>query len=485
MYVCSLYARWLNFVVQKLQTRTRFRNKITHSQILRVSALFLCCAVLEANAAAEKPTHEEVQQFLAECAAADLAPDFVAKFGTDYSGLDLSDVSFKGSRFSTGLARANFQACDLSGATLHWAQCDGVNFRDADLSNISANNASFRAADLRGAKLDGASFYYSRFQQARAAGVDFSKSEMRECRFSGADLSNSTFAGIKNDLTWCVFSEADLTGADLSGIDFTKVDFRNATLVGTKFSGANLHQADFTGADLQDVQFDRANLYGAIFENVQGIDEQTLQNLRRRAARGRFEFFLGIKDLLETPIFPLLLFLVAGPWAVFLATNWRKRRAAADSMQQHSLQFGIRSLLIFMTLVALFVSVGSLSLFALYSLTIASAFYLMVAQVALDRIAERSARVSWLAIGAACIYPLLNFLFFVMAGPFNIFDGFFIALTTLIAPLAAIVAGVTVVIRRSWRAGHIAWLSAIGFALWIACIAFANLWLISEIAAGV
>lgn len=75
----------------------------------------------------------------------------------------------------------------------------------------------------------------------------------------------------------------ELSGVNLSGIDFSYIDlyrvnftganlcnciFSNADLTKTKFIGSNLSNANFDGANLTDTKFACANLSGAVFTNT-------------------------------------------------------------------------------------------------------------------------------------------------------------------------------------------------------------------------
>lgn len=66
----------------------------------------------------------------------------------------------------------------------------------------------------------------------------------------------------------CDFQNADLSEADLSGVNCTGADFTNANLEGTNFSGATLTNAIFIGARLNNVRFSGATLDGAFFNNT-------------------------------------------------------------------------------------------------------------------------------------------------------------------------------------------------------------------------
>ena len=56
------------------------------------------------------------------------------------------------------------------------------------------------------------------------------------------------------------FSDANLSGMDLSGSYLEDANFSGAKLVGTSLSGANLLRANFVGANMQNADLSRARL---------------------------------------------------------------------------------------------------------------------------------------------------------------------------------------------------------------------------------
>jgi uncharacterized protein YjbI with pentapeptide repeats len=73
---------------------------------------------------------------------------------------------------------------------------------------------------------------------------------------TGADLRGADFS--KVDLC-----EADLRGANLSGAKLGEADLRKVNLRGANLPGADLHEADLREADLRGANLARANLTGA------------------------------------------------------------------------------------------------------------------------------------------------------------------------------------------------------------------------------
>ena len=95
------------------------------------------------------------------------------------------------------------EGANLPWANLSSAMVEQVNFAQCDLSHSLATDSYFRGSDFSGANL---------------TGVDFSRSDLRDCNFSGANL----------------------TGADFENVDVSGSDFTGAILEGARFPGANL-----------------------------------------------------------------------------------------------------------------------------------------------------------------------------------------------------------------------------------------------------
>ena len=71
---------------------------------------------------------------------------------------------------------------------------------------------------------------------------------------------------------------ADLSGADLYGVDLTSASLRAADLTGANLTSANLYRVDLTGANLTDAVLTRANLTGV---DLTGVDLAFAKNLDR------------------------------------------------------------------------------------------------------------------------------------------------------------------------------------------------------------
>lgn len=78
------------------------------------------------------------------------------------------------------------------------------------------------------------------------------------CYFGERDLTGVDLSGAR--LRDTRFLRADLSDANLSGIDGFRAKFVSSRLVGTKFDGARLTDSDFTKADLTNASLVKADL---------------------------------------------------------------------------------------------------------------------------------------------------------------------------------------------------------------------------------
>ena len=116
----------------------------------------------------------------------------------------------------------------------------------------------------------------------------------------GADLSDADLTGVNlygANLTWANLTGANLYGANLTGANLTRVNLyradltysnlRRANLTGAILTNVNLTDANLTGADLTSANLTRANLRFANLNNVNLYRaDLTYSNLRRANLTG-------------------------------------------------------------------------------------------------------------------------------------------------------------------------------------------------------
>src|SRR5436853_5938268 len=85
---------------------------------------------------------------------------------------------------------------------------------------------------------------------------DFSQAQLRGAHLGGIDLSGANFM------------EADLSGADFAGANLVNANFSKADLTGVCFRGADLSGANLSGADMRLATLEGARLSGVDLTNT-------------------------------------------------------------------------------------------------------------------------------------------------------------------------------------------------------------------------
>ncbi|MGU3492569.1 DUF2169 domain-containing protein [Xanthobacteraceae bacterium A53D] len=218
--------------------------------------------------------------------------------GADLTGANLSQVDGAGANLSdTRLADARLFKVHLAGASLRGAQMSQNTLMEGDLEG----------ADLSGAMLDGLTFIktslrravfdQATLRQCQILQVDLTEARMARafvdrCAFISpiapglmageADLRGSSFIGEANlagaDLSGVLASDCSFYGADLTGARFTRAILDRAVLAQGKLAGADLRLAslrqtlldgaDLTGADLAGAQALECRLHRALLSHA-------------------------------------------------------------------------------------------------------------------------------------------------------------------------------------------------------------------------
>ena len=180
----------------------------------------------------------------------------------NFTGMDLTGIDLA----AANLGEADFTGATLTGATLWVASGDGATFDGADLSGAQAQRArlgssvgtNFSGANLTDAVLDdasGAVLVGAVLNEARVtlkeptdltgaytAGASLDLNSNYEWSLTGLDLSD-TYIGPEfsadgllritdlsgSNVEWASFSDVDLTGANVAGVDLSKTAFNDAS----------------------------------------------------------------------------------------------------------------------------------------------------------------------------------------------------------------------------------------------------------------
>ncbi|MDE2638806.1 MAG: pentapeptide repeat-containing protein [Chloroflexota bacterium] len=246
----------------------------------------------------------------------------------DLSGLNLSGMDLRG----RNLHLANLKNADLSDSNLMYVQ-----LTDMDLSNAKLSKSNLTDADLSGTNLSlanlsesilaYANLINSNLSHARLEKADLSVAKINRADFSHADLTGANLSDflpeeygetLLNDEAFdymlkargytyvnlshatlrdakmqrMLLEPADLTGADLTRVDFTGSRIASASLADSILNSANLSKCyiltcDFSGAKMQHVDlsesecvysnFSNAKLSGANLEGFTVADVETVE----------------------------------------------------------------------------------------------------------------------------------------------------------------------------------------------------------------
>ena len=218
-------------------------------------------------------------------------------------------------RLRASPGHANFEHARLFALGLDGMNFAGANFNNANLSETNIRGANLVGATFVNAYLSAAKFDHSDLRRARFTGATF-LTTAEGANFGGADLShtsgyliapsgifayaNLSQAKLRPDMSnqpmgllHTIFSEADLTRANLTGADLGFANLSSATLTdaivrGTSFDQADLSRADFRGADVTNAIFTQADVAQTDFRRVVG--RATMRGLATAHNRGEAKF---------------------------------------------------------------------------------------------------------------------------------------------------------------------------------------------------
>jgi len=126
---------------------------------------------------------------------------------------------------------------------------------------LKSNGKKGVPADLSGANLSGIDLSEVNLLLAKLSGVNFSGATLVLADLSQADLSGANLSGA--DLSGADLLLTDFSDADFSGADLSVADLSGANLSNAKLQAASLPQTDLSGADLSKSDLSRTDLSGA------------------------------------------------------------------------------------------------------------------------------------------------------------------------------------------------------------------------------
>ncbi|MEK9968143.1 MAG: pentapeptide repeat-containing protein [Ferrovibrio sp.] len=225
----------------------------------------------------------EAEMMACDMSAADLTSANFAK--ADLRGADLSRAVLTNTRFNdaqlgpyqssrdeasqaTKLHSAKIRGAVFSGATLLEAAFDKANLQDTSFAYARLENVSFRGADLRGANFAKADLGDGMADMIEAHGGKverpMGKEQLLEAIAQHAEwIASDGRRGSRAILHGLNLAGAKLVAADLSGADLSEVNFAGADLSGAKLICTDLRHANLSRARIQNADFRGAMLDGA------------------------------------------------------------------------------------------------------------------------------------------------------------------------------------------------------------------------------
>lgn len=178
-----------------------------------------------------------------------------------YSRNGLRPAEFNESVAIVRAARRPLEHLNLDGANIECADLSSLEMLRTSGQSMHATGATFDKSILAGAVLNYSELNGAKFRHVRMDHVFFQKSNMLVANLFAAEARNANF------------SEATLTGANLS----------NGVFTGTDFSGANLgsvemHNADFRETELKGAVLTDANVSGVDFTGAKHLTQEMLSS---------------------------------------------------------------------------------------------------------------------------------------------------------------------------------------------------------------
>lgn len=205
--------------------------------------------------------------------------------GRDYSRVDFSNallnkitadelVLYEANLTGAQLRNANCPSINLSKAKLERANLSGsilseAYLVDARLSQVVARKTTMIKANLFGAFLNGADLSGADFREAILYQVDLRKANLISANFTRANLKEVNFAA--SMLNQAYLGHSDCERSVFKGASLVKTDLYRANCL-----QADLRETDMTEAVLYEANLEKANLEGAklINANLQGANFQ-------------------------------------------------------------------------------------------------------------------------------------------------------------------------------------------------------------------
>ena len=172
----------------------------------------------------------------------------------------------------------NLSEMDLSGLDFSHADMFGVNLRNSNLEGANLSCSYLLNAFMMGANLSKANLDYADCSNATISHSNLSECSAESTRFMGACMWDSNLTN--SNLKHAIFITAKVCDCDFTGSDLEKTSFIFADLDNAVYKNTNLKESDFSFADRTFwSDFSNADMTGAMVEGID-LDTRYLENVK-------------------------------------------------------------------------------------------------------------------------------------------------------------------------------------------------------------
>jgi uncharacterized protein YjbI with pentapeptide repeats len=154
---------------------------------------------------------------------------------------------------SDTLLTGDFSGQSAEDLELERSRIATTQFTGATLKRLQLTDVIVENADLSGADLDGSAF---------------NRVEFRDCRMSGAAFTRCSFRDVL--ITGCRLDDANLRMSETKAVVFDGVDLRAGDFYGAKLDGTRFFDCNLTGAQFSQASTPGARFHGSTMLDVKG-----------------------------------------------------------------------------------------------------------------------------------------------------------------------------------------------------------------------
>ena len=186
------------------------------------------------------------------------------------------DIRELWNRYQAG--ERDFRGVDLHGET-NLFDMTGVDFSEANLSNITLDKLKFDNVNFNGANLQRANISEVFFLNSNLSNSDLREAKIHDLGFNGVDLSNIRLVKawlIHTSIDRCNFSNADLTEAVIADVNFVECNLTKSQWINVSSSPVNFIESNLIQATLKEVEAKNVELINTILPDGRVSDGRSL-----------------------------------------------------------------------------------------------------------------------------------------------------------------------------------------------------------------